>query len=94
VNLSCKLIFFPAIPTFTPETTTAWSFPDHGDWATQMDNYTRMARLPYVDATSTGATVVGNHRGNWSPFIPRNLILRYTAPGDLVLDRDRESTYA
>jgi hypothetical protein len=46
-----------------------------------------MARLPYVDATSTGATVVGNYRGNWSPYIPRNLILRYTAPGDLVLER-------
>jgi DNA modification methylase len=46
-----------------------------------------MARLPYVDATSTGATVVGNYRGNWSPYIPRNLILRYTAPGDLVLDQ-------
>jgi hypothetical protein len=47
-----------------------------------------MARLPYVDATSTGATVVGNYRGNWSPYIPRNLILRYTQPGDIVLDRD------
>ncbi len=30
---------------------------------------------------------VGNYRGNWSPYIPRNLILRYTAPGDLVLDQ-------
>jgi len=40
-----------------------------------------------VDATSTGATDVGNNRGNWSPYIPRNLILRYTAPGDLVLDQ-------
>ncbi|MDD5616687.1 MAG: hypothetical protein PHH85_10850 [Candidatus Methanoperedens sp.] len=42
--------------------------------------------------------MVGNYRGNWSPYIPRNLILRYTAPGDLVLDqpditlREREST--
>ena len=51
--------------TFTPETTTVWSFPDLGDWATH----------------------VGNYRGNWSPYIPRNLILRYTAPGDLVLDQ-------
>jgi len=40
-----------------------------------------------VEATSTGATVVGNYRGNWSPYIPRNLILRYTAPGELVLDQ-------
>lgn len=51
--------------TFTPETTTVWSFPDRGDWATH----------------------VGNYRGNWSPYIPRNLILRYTAPGELVLDQ-------
>jgi len=26
---------------------------------------------------------VGNYRGNWSPYIPRNLILRYTATGEL-----------
>ena len=31
--------------------------------------------------------LVGNYRGNWSPYIPRNLILRYTAHGDLVLDQ-------
>ena len=55
--------FAPSV--FTPETTTVWSFPDRGDWATH----------------------VGNYRGNWSPYIPRNLILRYTAPGDLVLDQ-------
>jgi len=50
---------------FTPETTTVWSFPDRGDWATHS----------------------GNYRGNWSPYIPRNLILRYTQKGDLVLDQ-------
>jgi DNA modification methylase len=33
------------------------------------------------------ATHAGNYRGNWSPFIPRNLLLRYTKPGDLVLDQ-------
>ena len=33
------------------------------------------------------ATHIGNYRGNWSPYIPRNLILRYTAPGELVLDQ-------
>jgi DNA modification methylase len=32
------------------------------------------------------ATHDGSYRGNWSPYIPRNLILRYTNPGDLVLD--------
>jgi len=50
---------------FTPETTTVWSFPDRGDWATH----------------------IGNYRGNWSPFIPRNLILRFTKKNDLVLDQ-------
>ena len=29
----------------------------------------------------------GNYRGNWSPYIPRNAILRYSQPGDLVLDQ-------
>lgn len=33
------------------------------------------------------ATHVGNYRGNWSPYIPRNLILKYTNPNDLVLDQ-------
>jgi len=33
------------------------------------------------------ATHVGNYRGNWSPYIPRNLILRYTKPGERVLDQ-------
>jgi len=33
------------------------------------------------------ATHVGNYRGNWSPFIPRNLIERFTRPTELVLDQ-------
>src|SRR5229473_3745739 len=49
---------------FHPETTTVWSFPERGTWATHD----------------------GSYRGNWSPYIPRNLLLRYTAPGDWVLD--------
>ncbi len=28
----------------------------------------------------------GDYRGNWPPEIPRNLILRHTSPGDLVVD--------
>src|SRR3989442_14426076 len=32
------------------------------------------------------ATHEGGYRGNWSPYIPRNLIERFTAPGDVVLD--------
>jgi DNA modification methylase len=51
--------------SYRPETTTIWSFPDRGDWATHS----------------------GNYRGNWSPYIPRNLILRYSQPGETVLDQ-------
>jgi len=27
-----------------------------------------------------------SYRGNWAPEVPRNLVLRYSKPGDLVLD--------
>lgn len=33
------------------------------------------------------ATHTGNYRGNWSPYIPRNLITKYTQPSDTVLDQ-------
>jgi DNA modification methylase len=33
------------------------------------------------------ATHKGNYRANWSPYIPRNLILRYSRERDLVLDQ-------
>lgn len=33
------------------------------------------------------ATHRGDYRGNWSPYIPRNLILKYTQKGDWVLDQ-------
>ena len=33
------------------------------------------------------ATHSGKYRGNWSPYIPRNLILRYSKEGDWVLDQ-------
>ena len=33
------------------------------------------------------ATHDAKWRGNWSPYIPRNVILRYSAEGDLVLDQ-------
>ena len=50
---------------FGLETTTIWSFPTRGSWATH----------------------TGSYRGNWSPYVPRNLILRYSNPGDWVLDQ-------
>lgn len=33
------------------------------------------------------ATHDGKWRGNWSPYIPRNVILRYSAEGDWLLDQ-------
>ena len=33
------------------------------------------------------ATHNPNYRGNWSPYIPRNLLLRYSKEKDLVLDQ-------
>ena len=50
---------------YQSESTTVWSFPDRGNWATHG----------------------GSYRGNWSPYIPRNLILKYTEEGDVVLDQ-------
>ncbi len=50
---------------FSLETTTVWSFPSRGDWATHR----------------------GDYRGNWAPQIPRNLILRFSRPGEVVLDQ-------
>ncbi len=50
---------------FELETTTVWSFPERGKWATHQPSF----------------------RGNWAPQIPRNLILRYSKPKDLVLDQ-------
>lgn len=49
---------------FNLETTTVWSFPDRGNWATHTPEY----------------------RGNWSPRVARNIILRYSKEGDVVLD--------
>lgn len=33
------------------------------------------------------ATHDAKYRGNWSPYIPRNIILRYSEVGDVVLDQ-------
>ena len=45
-------------------TTTVWSFPKRGSWATHR----------------------GDYRGNWPPQMARLLIMKYTEPGDTVLD--------
>lgn len=33
------------------------------------------------------ATHDAKYRGNWSPYIPRNIILRYSKEGDVILDQ-------
>ncbi|WP_084758031.1 DNA methyltransferase [Defluviitalea phaphyphila] len=33
------------------------------------------------------ATHSGKYRGNWSPYIPRNIILRYSQKNDIILDQ-------
>jgi len=50
---------------FTLQTTSVWSFPERGKWATHDASY----------------------RGNWSPYVPRNIILRYSQERDVVLDQ-------
>lgn len=59
------------IKTFEPadfelETSTVWSFPERGKWATH-----------YLNA---------KYRGNWAPQVARNLILKYSRKGEVVLD--------
>jgi Predicted DNA modification methylase len=54
----------PLPEELTDVSTTVWSFPARGSWATHK----------------------GDYRGNWAPQIPRALILKYTNPGDVVLD--------
>ena len=51
--------------TFELETSTVWSFPNRGKWATHDAKY----------------------RGNFSPYVAKNIILRYSKPNDLVLDQ-------
>ena len=52
---------------FESQTTTVWSFPNRGNWATH-----------YLNA---------KYRGNWAPEVARNLILKYSQPGDVVMDQ-------
>ncbi|WWU67392.1 DNA methyltransferase [Clostridium baratii] len=33
------------------------------------------------------STHKGDYRGNWSPFVPRNIILRYSEEGNVILDQ-------
>jgi len=55
----------PQLEEMTDISTTVWSFPKRGKWATHK----------------------GDYRGNWPPQMARALILKYTEPGDIVLDQ-------
>ncbi len=65
IPLHEKKVFKLEPEDYCNESSTIWSFPERGYWATHK----------------------GDYRGNWSPYIPRNLIMRYTKPGDVVLDQ-------
>lgn len=54
----------PLPEELTDVSTTVWSFPRRGSWATHR----------------------GDYRGNWPPQMVRALILRYTEPGETVVD--------
>jgi len=54
----------PNLDEFKKETTTLWSFPERGNWATHNPKF----------------------RGNFAPQIARNIILKYSKEGDVVLD--------
>jgi DNA modification methylase len=57
------------------------------DFAPPKDYIPEMSTVWSFPNRGNWATHVGNYRGNWSPYIPRNLILKYTNPNDLVLDQ-------
>ena len=59
-----------------------WKISDFGPKQFQPEAWTVWS-FPY---RGDWATHKGNYRGNWSPFIPRNLIDHYTKKGDLVCD--------
>jgi DNA modification methylase len=61
-----------------------WQIESTGPPATYVPERTTVWSFP---DRGEWATHAGNYRGNWSPYIPRNLILRYTKPGDTVLDQ-------
>lgn len=64
----------------------------HGKWTIDTygpdDDYrTETETIWSFPVRGEWATHVGDYRGNWSPFVPRNLIEKYTRPGEWVLDQ-------
>ncbi len=64
----------------------------HGDWDIKLysppeDYIPERTTVWSFPDRGNWATHRGDYRGNWSPYIPRNLILKYTQKGDWVLDQ-------
>src|SRR2546426_577408 len=66
------------IPIGKPHSIRSWAPPA----AYQPETRT----LWSFESRGTWATHDGQYRGNWSPYVPRNLIERYTRPRDWVCD--------
>ncbi|MGQ9544069.1 MAG: TRM11 family SAM-dependent methyltransferase [Candidatus Bathyarchaeia archaeon] len=69
-----------------------WRVRLHGEW--RVERYAPTSEYELEGTTvwsfpnrGDWATHTGDYRGNFSPFIPRNLILKYTGMEDLVLDQ-------
>jgi len=60
-----------------PKRITRWQPPNFCEETTTVWSFKRRGDW---------ATHDGRYRGNWSPYIPRNVILKYSRPGDIVLD--------
>jgi len=61
-----------------------WNIESYGPPSDYTPEYTTVWSFP---DRGNWATHKGNYRGNWSPYIPRNLILKYTKKGEWVLDQ-------
>jgi len=60
-----------------PRKIKSWAPKDFGEETTTVWSFKQRGNW---------ATHDGRYRGNWSPYIPRNVILKYSKPGDVVLD--------
>lgn len=65
--------------SLTPEVSDAYGPPEGYEPET-------MTLWSFPDRGSW-ATHRGNYRGNWSPYIPRNVMIEYSESGDVVLDQ-------
>lgn len=60
-----------------PKKIKSWTPKDYQEETTTVWSFRRRGNWASHD---------GRYRGNWSPFIPRNVIIKYSKLGDIVLD--------